>query len=176
MIRKTFGAIACLVLGATSAQSTIIRVDFTISSDAWMRTQGGALPYGLSDNPVVTGSVALDTTKSGADVFVGLDYTAGNHTFSLSDINATYSYVDFELYNRGWGGPLFMMYLTGENGVSNANSATIEQNWNAIVCNNCVSSTFQVRPDAPAGPVPEPASWAMMIGGFGLVGTALRRR
>jgi hypothetical protein len=28
---------------------------------------------------------------------------------------------------------------------------------------------------APAA-VPEPASWAMMLGGFGLVGGALRRR
>jgi hypothetical protein len=27
-----------------------------------------------------------------------------------------------------------------------------------------------------AGGVPEPASWALMIGGFGLAGAALRRR
>jgi len=30
------------------------------------------------------------------------------------------------------------------------------------------------RPEADA--VPEPATWALMIGGFGLVGAALRRR
>jgi len=29
---------------------------------------------------------------------------------------------------------------------------------------------------APTSPVPEPASWALMIGGFGLAGAALRRR
>ena len=28
----------------------------------------------------------------------------------------------------------------------------------------------------PSGAIPEPATWAMMIGGFGLVGAALRRR
>jgi hypothetical protein len=28
---------------------------------------------------------------------------------------------------------------------------------------------------AGPGPVPEPASWLMMIGGFGIVGAALRR-
>lgn len=31
-------------------------------------------------------------------------------------------------------------------------------------------------PDAAPGGVPEPASWAMMLSGFGMVGTALRRR
>ena len=29
---------------------------------------------------------------------------------------------------------------------------------------------------APAGAVPEPAAWAMMLGGFGLIGTVARRR
>ena len=37
--------------------------------------------------------------------------------------------------------------------------------------------TFQYESDmVPGGLVPEPATWAMMIGGFGLVGGALRRR
>jgi hypothetical protein len=31
---------------------------------------------------------------------------------------------------------------------------------------------FAVR---PPGPVPEPATWVMMVGGFGLVGGAMRR-
>ena len=34
--------------------------------------------------------------------------------------------------------------------------------------------TFGAAP--PAGAVPEPATWAMMIGGFGLAGGALRAR
>ncbi len=29
---------------------------------------------------------------------------------------------------------------------------------------------------APGGAVPEPASWAMMVGGFSLIGGALRSR
>ena len=36
-------------------------------------------------------------------------------------------------------------------------------------------TTLAYRLDGPAG-VPEPASWALMIGGFGLAGAALRRR
>lgn len=32
-----------------------------------------------------------------------------------------------------------------------------------------------VNPNPPAPPIPEPASWAMMVTGFGLVGLALRK-
>jgi hypothetical protein len=34
----------------------------------------------------------------------------------------------------------------------------------------------QVGTGASTGAVPEPASWAMMVGGFGLIGAAMRRR
>ena len=37
--------------------------------------------------------------------------------------------------------------------------------------NNSATATF-----AAANAVPEPATWAMMIGGFGLIGAAARRR
>jgi len=37
-------------------------------------------------------------------------------------------------------------------------------------------NSFEVDNLAVSGAVPEPASWAMMIGGFGLMGSAVRRR
>jgi hypothetical protein len=40
---------------------------------------------------------------------------------------------------------------------------------------NSGSITFTYTPSG-AGAVPEPATWAMMIGGFGMVGGAMRRR
>lgn len=52
--------------------------------------------------------------------------------------------------------------------------------------NSFISTSFQpgggtvviTDPDAPPsiGAVPEPSTWAMMIGGFGIVGTSMRRR
>jgi hypothetical protein len=33
-----------------------------------------------------------------------------------------------------------------------------------------------IRTFTPSPGVPEPAAWAMMLGGFGLIGTAMRRR
>jgi len=39
-----------------------------------------------------------------------------------------------------------------------------------------LSQTFLARNVAVGASVPEPASWALMIAGFGLAGGALRRR
>ena len=41
---------------------------------------------------------------------------------------------------------------------------------------NTAGTITQFTGTALAGTVPEPASWALMIGGFGLVGASLRRR
>lgn len=43
-----------------------------------------------------------------------------------------------------------------------------------VMIDNVVVSAVRSEPPVPA--VPEPASWAMMIGGFGLAGASLRRR
>jgi hypothetical protein len=42
--------------------------------------------------------------------------------------------------------------------------------------NNQVGLPFQLYDEAIPGGVPEPASWAMLIAGFGLTGAAMRRR
>lgn len=39
-----------------------------------------------------------------------------------------------------------------------------------------VAATYAGTATFSAGAVPEPASWALMIGGFGLIGAAMRRR
>ncbi len=43
-------------------------------------------------------------------------------------------------------------------------------------CDNCNNVRYAVSGFASAAAVPEPASWALMIAGFGLVGAATRRR
>ncbi len=47
---------------------------------------------------------------------------------------------------------------------------------NGLAGNNLVASFMPENSDFNASAVPEPASWALMIGGFGLAGAALRRR
>ncbi len=53
------------------------------------------------------------------------------------------------------------------------NAGTIQLNWAGTNGPNDFTAVFDVGAGAV---VPEPASWALMIGGFGLMGAALRRR
>jgi hypothetical protein len=45
-----------------------------------------------------------------------------------------------------------------------------------VTSSSAVAATFTGTATFAAGSVPEPASWALMIGGFGLIGLAMRRR
>ncbi len=51
-------------------------------------------------------------------------------------------------------------------------------NYNTFGCNNNDTTQGVVFTKAISfsAPVPEPASWTMMIGGFGMIGSSLRRR
>jgi len=46
--------------------------------------------------------------------------------------------------------------------------------WNSISTN--LQDTARWNVSAATTPAPEPASWAMMLGGFGMIGGALRAR
>ena len=67
-----------------------------------------------------------------------------------------YGGVDYTLYLTGFGN-LGTVLSTPENGTNSAN------------LRGYIGA-------APSAPVPEPATWAMMIGGLGLVGMTMRRR
>ena len=44
------------------------------------------------------------------------------------------------------------------------------------VVGNADAAQFVIKTLTPSPGVPEPAAWAMMLGGFGIVGAAMRRR
>lgn len=47
---------------------------------------------------------------------------------------------------------------------------------NTALTNKSIWFNVNLEPVPPTSPVPEPATWAMMIAGFGLVGATMRRR
>jgi hypothetical protein len=69
----------------------------------------------------------------------------------------------------------------GQAGISGSilSNNRIGASWAGRFLANTAPATFTGPPPVtppPTGAVPEPASWAMMIAGFGLVGAAARRR
>jgi hypothetical protein len=78
---------ACIATHAISATELL---NFTVSGvpgtpSGWF-TYGAYAPFGLSDNPIITGSVTIDTSRSGSAAFVDLNYTTGSKTWTVSDI------------------------------------------------------------------------------------------
>ncbi len=102
----------------------------------------------------------------GESNFVGYGYSdgSGDHiTWGAYDASAFASMVapfaPWELHS--------VFVITGAAGSSNVAFGTNSADQKGPLLDNVVVST---------GAVPEPATWAMMIAGFGLVGSALRRR
>jgi hypothetical protein len=116
----------------------------------------------------VTLSFAGAANGSGnADLFVALDTTAANQFgFELKD-----NLVRYRINNS---------YYTGFAQSANYNilvigdgSGSTRTGWGSMTVR---SVSFDNGPIAALNAVPEPASWAMMLGGFGLLGGVVRRK
>jgi hypothetical protein len=122
-----------------------------------------------------------DTGTGNFDIYFNYDHvlwetgdaSGGSNGFGGSSVGAGYS--------AGTGAPGTFAQLDG----SLVNGALIEGGSNSLVDNSNIGVAgrylFTVRDGNVTVPVitgaaPEPATWGMMIGGFGMAGGALRRR
>jgi hypothetical protein len=133
-----------------------------------------------TNEPTVDGG---DTTQR--PITVDFNFTAPNHlgddvdgvTFAVDGSQNNYGEVD-------WNGPAVLNFANGDIltiTLSNErfNSDTHSHDLNDGSNHGAeVEATFTLTRAAAAavGGVPEPASWALMIGGFGMAGASLRRR
>lgn len=107
------------------------------------------------------------------------DATATASAFQFASSWTTTSFNGFRLYDLN--GTIDAISSVTINPVSNMaglnasritfDANNIYVNWNGLNFDQNTVVTLNIN-----GAVPEPASWAMMIGGFGLVGAAMRRR
>lgn len=97
-------------------------------------------------------SVLDDVTLAGTS-FAPITLAAGTYWFGVSGTNSELGWTSF----TGNTGPAYL--LLGD----------------TLQFSTRSHSAFRVIGDA-AGAVPEPANWAMMVGGFALAGAAMRRR
>ena len=138
---------------------------FPTRDDRYSETQTNTV--GVDGPSNVVGYFDLSFTGTTASVNFLYDVTwtsAAFNGFRLFDIDGTIP--DF-VATIGAGSAIGASALTGD-----ANNAYL--NWQGA--NFTPQSTVTINFAAAAGAVPEPATWAMMIGGIGMVGGAMRRR
>ena len=115
----------------------------------------------------------LSWTDNGLDFVEGFSFTMGDNLFL--ETNKYYEvYVAFNLLlNPGQYGGFIEM-----NSLNTATLSILPANSDDIGSVSGDLLGFQKVPPmpTPGGAVPEPATWAMLIAGFGLVGAAARRR
>ena len=73
-------------------------------------------------------------------------------------------------FTKTTAGALTAFYLTGVSLAPGNHSIDVTGNWGPK------GGSFGGQLDFTVAAVPEPATWSLMIGGFGLLGAAMRRR
>ena len=188
---KTFatacGALALAALLGSAAQADPFKFTYT-------GTIAGASTPGVDGGDTYTLTVIADNGGSSAlgqiwtyDDLQGFTIQAGSYSASYS--KAWESSVGFQ--TDASGNVVFSAFYgtsSSSNNSDNFGSWTGDSVWgdgtffdslgreNSIPTELNDPSRWTVSAVAANGAVPEPASWAMMLGGFGLVGGAMRSR
>ena len=153
---------AALSLSAVSASAAVVTIPFAIDG-TWF---GPGTPYGYAGGSILNGSLDIDDTKTDSTAFVGIDLTVGSRTFTVADIAAAGSYV---AYLSGKVSDFTVIFNEEHNYVYLNLTASFGDDTGFLACNHCVTADL-------GGGVPEPATWALMLLGFGAAGSALRYR
>lgn len=175
------------LLASTAAHATDIPFSFTNTIGDVSGTVTGRI-IGLVDNSTSAATAiyidSFPTALNSAfgsppiDVFAWNDqwFYVGQNSFTLS--NGVLTSAQFFVQAQDDNG-FFQLWLNGD---GNTNFLSLDglNNLYVYTVGELNSETgLQVGPpigNSQTAPIPEPASWAMMVGGFGLAGAALRRR
>ncbi len=151
--------------GANSGLVLIAGQTFTITSSLTDLWSAGALPRWSNANGLIGPLFATGTDESGAaaGTLIGSNFGLWNQ----NGISAPYGSLVGEI------GGVYQFLGANFNGAAWASGNLNLYYWDSNFGDNTQSITFDVALAQAA--VPEPASWALMIVGFGLMGAALRR-
>jgi PEP-CTERM motif len=143
-----------------SATITINGIDFLFADNSPLFGQAALTKFGAYSSV----SSQLYSNSTGAGIVLNLTSNTGNFLSSLN-FGDPYSYT-FRPGDSGRG-----LLQTAAPGVGRFNNG-----FRYTIAELNVTSISGGPVQVNLGAVPEPASWALMIAGFGLVGSAMRRR
>jgi hypothetical protein len=154
------------------------RAELTFTSTETLRAGGGqavitgdldASTNSPTDTLGIT-NLAFEMTNGGTFNNLELNLLAGTATsvaFTLIDnMGQIFSGTDFTFALDANGQNFF-----GFQGINGQSIASV-----SFVANGTIDTVQQIRLDAVTSAIPEPAVWAMMLIGFGGIGSAMRRR
>ena len=124
--------------------------------------------FAIKDGALVSDTINLDFSNPGASFYQELNEALGGSLVTTGGVNSYDVFVSFSIFSAMNGHPanVYMDFL---------NTATF-----GITADPGVTYTSESgllgSAITPTAAVPEPASWALMILGFGAVGATLRRR
>jgi len=166
MMKLISGCAALALAAFTTAGVNAAQVDYSLSNVVF------------DDGTTATGGFSIDDTSGNllsfdistqAGVLPGAHYLTGDA--GLRDVFGQNQYL-FAKYN----GNFYYQYLVFQFASPLTSGVNTMSGYYNYECDNCTTVRFIVSGAAVSGAVPEPASWALMLGGFGLVGGALRSR
>ena len=155
-------AVAAFGLSATANATTFIEID--------LQPDGGILTSGFGAQQVTAGAFThtFNFTLSDAGVATGsLVTVALTAVGAAGDIDFSSATLDGSAFAFGPNGFAESGFLSLTNLAAGAHTITVI---GSAVGGGTYTGTLNVAP------VPEPATWAMMIAGIGVVGFAMRRR
>jgi len=174
------GALGTAGVASSASAATIVSVGTLPPANPYFYLTGGSLPT----SSVITANFGATINGPGVSFDDLFEFTIPQNgtgsgslstSFSSSADQLTLSQVLVDGVSRtivasSGGQSVTATGIPISNGVLN----TIEVK--GVTSSTNDKATFSGTATFNAGAVPEPASWALMIGGFGLVGAAMRRR
>ena len=138
---------------------------FTVTADPDDLWSAGALPRWSNADGLIGPLFATGTDESGesAGTLIGAD-------FGLLNINGFLAPYGALVGQIGAGPGSYRLLGTSFSGPAWATGTLVVYYWDGFTPDNANSIDVDIRA------VPEPATWALLIAGFGLAGMALRRR
>ena len=190
---KTYLA-AALLTGLLAGSAGATTIDFSAMADGTMLTnQIPGVVFSLQGGPDASGSPLVSSVWSGGVIELNNSNSGLYPSASILDIAFTSGTagISFNYNNYGDNSGFYTAYDASYNVVSTGFLGDLSDDSGSFYLVHVAGSgivdlkidndyggddwVFGLR-SLSFGAVPEPASWALMIGGFGMVGAKLRRR